>query len=173
MNKEHVDIKQTYQVDLEPFEFDSVPYTELIDTFLDLTEICKSHGQFENAIILNKSALELMEESMGENVIELLPVMESLINLYGVQCQYTAAATLYVKMFSIATQSLGSKHPIIAEILEKYAVLLKAANREIESAIMQTRAKTIRMHDPKLIPIPSHDTGILDAYEEQLKAAAS
>ena len=57
---------------------------------------------------------------------------------------YAEAEPLYQRALAIREKALGSQHPDVAAILEKYSRLLRKTNREDEAIKLEQRAQAIR-----------------------------
>ena len=64
--------------------------------------------------------------------------------LYSNQERYEQAEAFYQRALKIREHVLGSEHPDVALVLEKYADLLRTTNRENEALELEARAKAIR-----------------------------
>lgn len=57
--------------------------------------------------------------------------------------RYAAAEKLYQRAWGLVEKTLGQQHPMMAEVLECYADLLRRTNRSAEGIAMKKRAEAI------------------------------
>ena len=69
-------------------------------------------------------ALKVVVGDAGEAARESITLL-NLATLYQTWGRYTAAEPLYQRALSLREQSLGMRHPEVAEVLERYAGLLR------------------------------------------------
>ncbi len=70
--------------------------------------------------------------------------LNKLAQLYSTLGKYAEAEPLFRRSLAIRENSLGPKHPDVAQSLENYAILLRETGRPKKAAEMEARAKAIR-----------------------------
>ena len=173
---ENKDLSETRQ---NPVFLSRIPHNEYIETIVAFAQQLMEQANMEEALFMYKNAIEWLQETEGSDSINLVPLLEEMAGIYRKKREFSKAANLYLRIFSIAAKALGSNHPKIADILEDYSLLLLEANQEIESAILITRAKTIRLLKPAQLPVRSSEEDLFSSdelapgYEEWQQVAVS
>jgi hypothetical protein len=75
-----------------------------------------------------------------------------LAELAFAQGQYSEAEPLFRRALTIREEQLGVEHPVVAVLLEKYAVLLHKTEREAEAVAMEARVQTIHARQSQKAP---------------------
>jgi hypothetical protein len=63
----------------------------------------------------------------------------NLAELYRVQGRYADAEPHYQRALAILEKVFGPKHPDVATVIKNYAALLRATNRDVETAGLEVR----------------------------------
>ena len=79
--------------------------------------------------------------------------LNNLAALYQLLGRYEAAEPLYERALAIKEKALGREHPLVAQSLENYAILLRATGRNWDAANMEGRAKAIRAKHAEQNPV--------------------
>ncbi len=82
-------------------------------------------------------------ESLGPGNPLLLSSLYSLATYYEDRKEYDKAAVQYERALKLKEASSGPNHPDVAAILQRYARLLQAANRQSEAANLLLRSEAI------------------------------
>ena len=101
-------------------------------------------GQYDRAVTIAKKALEIAEQSVGENHPDVATSLNNLALLYDAQKQYAQAEPLYKRALAIREKALGPNHPSVAASLENLAALYGKTGREKAAEALEKRAETIR-----------------------------
>ena len=56
------------------------------------------------------------------------------------------AEALFARALAMARGTVGEEHPLTANVMSRYAALLKAGPRKQEAAVLESRAREIRLH---------------------------
>ena len=164
---------------LEPLFLDMIPHEEYIQSYIEFAEKFMQNSEIDEALYMFQNAIDWIQETEGTDSIDLVPLLEAVAGLYRVKNEFSHAANLYPRIFCIAAKALGSNHPKLADILEDYSILLMEANQEIQSAIIMTRAKAIRLFGPTPLPVRNPEEDLFSAdeldsgYDDWKKAAVS
>jgi len=100
-------------------------------------------GRYTDAAQLFRLAVAEAEKS-GSSDPRLATSLNNLGELYRVLGKYDQAEPLYKRALAINERPLGPDHPEMAGVLENYATLLAATNRQAEADKLQHRADVIR-----------------------------
>ncbi len=85
----------------------------------------------------------------------LVSALHSSAAFYREQRRYAHAEALYRELLQIQEARTGDRHPDVALILEKYAALLRDANRLEDAKRLVARAQQIRAeHERRATPAP-------------------
>ncbi len=88
--------------------------------------------------------LAALYENQGRYKANVAIRLNNLACSYTKQAKYAEAEPLYLRSLKIREKALGVNHPKVATVLENYALLLRATNRESEAVELVERAKAIR-----------------------------
>lgn len=131
-------------------DHDSLAYT-LDNLAVVYTEL----GKYEHWLFVNEAwgtsitmsrrrSLAIREQFVGLEHPHLASSLNTLAEIYLVQCKYAQAEPLFEQVLSTRERTLRPEHPHVTEILEYQADLLRKTNKEAEARVVEARAKTIR-----------------------------
>lgn len=109
-----------------------------------LGEIYLTHEQFKEAEPLLKTSLAQYEKMFGPNNFDVAKTADNLAQAYAGQANFASAEPLYLKSLQIREKLLGQNNPKLADSLEKYATVLKKANKDEEAASIEERLKKLK-----------------------------
>ncbi len=98
-------------------------------------------GRYSQAESLAKRALAIWDKNLDPRFPN--EALDTLAELYHVQGRHAEAESFYKRSLAMR-EALRPGHPIVAQVLEKYAVLLRDTGRDVEAAKMEARAKAIQ-----------------------------
>jgi len=87
-------------------------------------------GDYVQAENQFKEALAIREQSLGQDHPRTASIYNSLARLYVVQKRYKEAELLYSKTLVIYERTFGPEHSFVADVLEKYAGVLRELKQE-------------------------------------------
>lgn len=112
-------------------------------TLNNLAELYQSMGDYAQALPLFQQALTIRQEVLGEYHPATAITLNNLAEQHRSLGDCTQASLLYEQALAI-WQQIAPNHPNTATILENYALLLRATNREAKAEKLEARAKAIR-----------------------------
>lgn len=110
----------------------------------NLAALYFSQNDFRKAEPLWKRALEISERILGDSHPHLVQPLVTLGMVTQAQQKFDQAETFYVRAIRITEHSLNTQHPRLIPLYERYALLLRQANREGEVEIVQRKIESIR-----------------------------
>ncbi len=88
-------------------------------------------------------------KKFGPRDPRLAATLNDLAFLYVAQGRYTEAEPMHMQVLEIRRKTLGADHPLVAQSLEHYAVLMIDTGRDAEARWAQTFAASIRERNAK------------------------
>ncbi len=100
----------------------------------------ESQGNYVQAELLYKDALEIFIGTYGRGHIKTVASMDNLGLLYGKQEKYREAVLLHKRAVSICIRSLGKNHPTTAKSMNNLALAYTGLGKYIQAESLYTRA---------------------------------
>ncbi len=101
-------------------------------------------GDYDNAIVVAKKALELAEKEVSPNNSYLVRSLNNLAGLYKHQEQYALAEQLYKRALAINVNALGPNHPDVASSLDKLGNVYYKQGQYGQAEPLYKRALAVR-----------------------------
>ncbi len=108
-------------------------HIEVANSLNSLTELYYSMGEFEKAQPLSERIMQIYEKNFGSNHLGLAMIGTFLALIYHGQGDYDKAEEFYQIAMTIKQKVLGYNHPEVGFLMENYAGLLYATNRDDEA----------------------------------------
>jgi|CXWL01.1.fsa_nt_gi CHAT domain-containing protein len=119
--------------------------SELTDLNRQVTSLYQS-GQYDQAAVAAKKALEITEKALGSDHPHVAPVLNNLATLYQAQGQYAKAEPLFMRSLAINENALGPDHPNVATSLNNSSINLWLLGDMAEAVAALQRSIAIREH---------------------------
>ena len=119
-------------------------YPSTASSLNNLAELYRTIGQYERALPLYESALEIRRSELGDRHPDTAQGLNNLAALYSSMGQYERALPLYESSLEISRSELGDRHPSTATSLNNLAVLYYNTDRLPEAVTMMSEAVKIR-----------------------------
>ncbi len=110
----------------------------------NLASLYFSHRAFAKAEPLWQRGLSISESFLGDTHPHLIQTLVTLGLVTQVQKKFDRAETYYRRAIQIGKYSLGAEHSSLIALYERYASLLRQADREEEAQVVDRQAETIR-----------------------------
>ena len=107
-----------------------------------------SKGNYDEAITIGESLLELREKELGREHPEVSQLLVRLAALYRATGDVAKAEAAYLRAIANGEKSLGPNHTSVGAALERFACLKRRTGHEGEAESLQSRALSI------LAPLP-------------------
>jgi hypothetical protein len=101
-------------------------------------------GRLPDAIAYNRRALAIFEELPRGFAAYLVRGLTNLAVATASSNDSTESAELFRRAIAIAESDLGPDHPLLAEVLTRYAHFLRSTKRSAEAHHLEQRAKQIQ-----------------------------
>ena len=107
-----------------------------------LAEIYGATGSLERQEECSRKALELRQKALGTEHPEFAT---NLADVLALQNKFDEASKLYSFVVNCLEDSLGTEHPDLIPIYEKYAAVLRKQNKETYAVELETQAIVLRV----------------------------
>ena len=116
---------------------------DLASSLNNLAGLYSSMGEYDRALPLYESALEIKKSELGDRHPDTASSLNNLAGLYESMGQYDRALPLYESALEICKSELGDRHPSTATSLNNLAVLYYNTDRLSEAVTMMSKAVKI------------------------------
>ncbi|HIJ66881.1 MAG TPA: tetratricopeptide repeat protein, partial [Planctomycetes bacterium] len=129
---------------------ENVSDSQLSMCLLDMAWLCKDRGRFDDAEVMCKDGLELLEKARGKNHPYVAYTLRILGSIYQEQGRYSSAETVLNRALGVMLASHSSTDHIIAPFQVDIAKLLVARGKftEAEFYYVQARALIDKSYGP-------------------------
>lgn len=110
----------------------------------NLASLYFSQRAFAKAEPLWQRGLSISESFLGGMHPHLIQTLVTLALVTQVQKKFDQAEPYYIRAIQIGKHSLGADHPSLIPLYERYASLLRQADREEEAQVIDRQAEAIR-----------------------------
>ena len=110
----------------------------------NLASLYFSQRAFDKAEPLWQRGLSISEGFLGEAHPHLIQTLLTLGLVTQAQKKFDQAEPYYIRAIEIGKRSLGDDHPSLIPLYERYASLLRQADREEEAQVVDRQAEAIR-----------------------------
>jgi tetratricopeptide (TPR) repeat protein len=117
-------------------------------TLHNQANLAAARGKDAEAEPLYRQALAILEKARGAEHAQAALARLGLADFLAARGRYTEAEPDYQRTLTSLEQALGPHHPIVATVLDRYALLLRHADRTAEAEKAEARAREIRAHQP-------------------------
>jgi len=102
-------------------------------------------GEPERGLSLSRRSIAILETAAPASPL-LIATLANGANMCLMAHYREEAEPLYGRALAIARGTIGEENPLTANVMSRYAALLKAGPRKQEAAVLETRAREIRLH---------------------------
>ena len=110
----------------------------------NLATLYFSQRAFDKAEPLWQRGLSISEGFLGEAHPHLIQTLLTLGLVTQAQKKFDRAEPYYIRAIQIGKHALGAEHPSLIPLYERYASLLRQADREEEAQVVDRQAEAIR-----------------------------
>ena len=110
----------------------------------NLASLYLSQKAFGKAEPILKRALRISESVLGDKHPHLLQALVTLGMVTQFQKKFDQAEIFYLRAIRITEHALNATHPQLLPLYQRYAILLRQANREEEAKIIDQKIESIR-----------------------------
>ncbi len=110
----------------------------------NLASLYFSQQEFGKAEPLWQRVLNISEDILGDSHPHLVQPLVTLGIVNQAQQKFDQAEHFYIRAIRITEHSLNPQHPRLLPLYERYAMLLRQANREEEAEIVHRKIESIR-----------------------------
>ncbi len=118
----------------------------------NLASLYFSQNAFAKAEPLWQRGLSISESFLGDTHPHLIQTLVILGLVTQAQKKFDRAEPYYIRAIQIGKHALGAEHPSLIPLYERYASLLRQADREEEAQVVDREVETIR--DANKLPSP-------------------
>ena len=118
----------------------------------NLATLYFSQRAFDKAEPLWQRGLSISEGFLGEAHPHLIQTLLTLGLVTQAQKKFDQAEPYYIRAIEIGKRSLGDDHPSLIPLYERYASLLRQADREEEAQVVDRQAEAIRATNQLSLP---------------------
>jgi tetratricopeptide (TPR) repeat protein len=101
-------------------------------------------GEAEAAVALSRRSIAMLEASGPAGPL-LISTLANGANMCLIAHHREEAEALFGRALAMARGTLGEEHPLTAAVMSRYAAFLKAGPRKQEGAVLESRAREIRL----------------------------
>ncbi len=118
----------------------------------NLASLHFSQRAFDKAEPLWQRGLSISESFWGDAHPHLIQTLMTLGLVTQVQEMFDRAESYYIRAIEIGKRSLGAEHPSLIPLYERYASLLRQADRDEEAQAVDRQAEAIRATNERSAP---------------------
>jgi tetratricopeptide (TPR) repeat protein len=102
-------------------------------------------GEIDRGLAYSRRSIAMLESTTGSSDPLLISTLANTANLFLIAHRPFDAEPLFDRALAMARSTLGEEHPVTAGVMSAYATLLKGNHRKQEGAVLESRAREIRL----------------------------
>jgi hypothetical protein len=102
-------------------------------------------GETGQALEYSRRSVAMAESAADRSEPLLIAGLANAADVYAGAKRPSEAEAMLERALTLARGTLGEEHPLTAKVMSRYATLLKETHRKKEAAVLETRAREIRL----------------------------